>query len=74
MSLARCGRLARLSVGSARPAVAVAARPFILRAPLARGVSSSSRDAQQKVQQHAMGCQRVGNARLTSAAASRVLP
>ena len=50
MALARCGRLARLSLGSVRPAVAVSPRAFVARSvPLVRGVSSNSRDAQQKV-------------------------
>lgn len=71
MSLARCGRLARLSLGSIRPTVAVSPRAFVPRAPLARAVSSSSRDGQQKVRQCAMGIPLVENGRLTPAAASR---
>lgn len=49
MSLARCGRLARLSLGSVRT-TAISSRAVAPRsAPLVRGVSSFNRDAQHKV-------------------------
>lgn len=48
MSVSRCGRLARVSLGALRTPVAISARPLVARAAV-RGVSSASRDAQQKV-------------------------
>ena len=49
MSLSRCGRLARLSLAGARPVVATPRVSIARSIPLVRGVSSNSRDAQQKV-------------------------
>lgn len=73
MSLARCGRIARLSLGSIRPSVAVSARFHIPRAPLARGLASSSPDAQQKVEPRTMDNRSPGFAMLTDAADSLCL-
>jgi hypothetical protein len=49
MSLSRCGRLARVSLGALRTPAPVSTRALVPRIIAVRGVSSSSRDAQQKV-------------------------
>jgi hypothetical protein len=49
MSLSRCGRLARVSLGALRTPASVSTRAFVPRTISVRGVSSASRDAQQKV-------------------------
>lgn len=60
MSLARCGRLARLSLG-ARPVLGASPRALVSRpGPLVRGAATSSRDAQQKVIEYSMDEDGVG--------------
>lgn len=74
MSLSRCGRLARLSLAGARPVAAAAPRAFVARsAPLVRGVSSSSRDAQHKVRIEPMGVWSINYTMLITSPASRFL-
>lgn len=55
MSLSRCGRLARVSLGALRTPASVATRALVPRTISVRGVSSSSRDAQQKVGKYPYG-------------------